>query len=52
MQQFIPSGYQLIGAIALSPIITLLIVWVIKSLRRLPSDALGFIRAITGYIVA
>ena len=42
----------IIGAIALSPVITLVIAWVIKSLKRFPSDASGFIRSIISHIVA
>jgi len=52
MTNLIPTAKQLILMVALSPIVTILIAWVIKSLKRLPSDALGFIRAITGHIIA
>ena len=41
-------GYKLEiwQAIALAPVVTVLILWVVKSIRRLPSDVKGYFQAV------
>lgn len=44
--EFLPTGKEWIGAVVLSPVFAIVIVWVIKSLLRLPSDALEALKTI------
>jgi uncharacterized protein HemY len=40
----------LVWAIALAPVVTVLILWVVKSLKRLPSDVKGYFTTVAIWI--
>lgn len=49
---YLPTVKQSLVMIALSPIVTLIFAWMIKSFKRFPSDARGFIQAFAKYLFA